>query len=121
MKQQNLFDGFSIKLLQEETNEWLAHFVELPNVSAYGDTADDALNELAIAWKNMKESYLAASEEIPLAPARKYYSGTFNVRVDKRLHRLLATEAAEIGLSLNALVAQTLALAYANKLSSCVK
>ena len=35
--------------------------------------------------------------------------GQFNVRIDKRVHRALAMEAARVGLSLNALVAQKLA------------
>ncbi|MDF1653733.1 MAG: toxin-antitoxin system HicB family antitoxin [Coxiellaceae bacterium] len=47
----------------------------------------------------------------PLAPSKKQYSGQFNVRIDKRVHRLLALEAAQVGLSLNALVAQKLTLA----------
>jgi predicted RNase H-like HicB family nuclease len=54
-------DGFTVNLLQEEEGEWLAHFIELPNVSAYGDTANDAVRELAIAWQAMKESYQVAN------------------------------------------------------------
>ncbi|HEX2200411.1 MAG TPA: toxin-antitoxin system HicB family antitoxin, partial [Gammaproteobacteria bacterium] len=46
---------------------------------------------------------------VPVAPARREYSGQFNVRIDKRLHRVLAIEAAQAGVSLNALVAQKLA------------
>jgi len=43
-----------------------------------------------------------------VAPARKNYSGAFNVRVDKSLHRALAIEAARLGVSLNAIVAKKL-------------
>jgi predicted HicB family RNase H-like nuclease len=56
----------------------------------------------------MKESYAKHNETIPIAPNRKEYSGQFNVRIDKRDHRALAIEAARVGLSLNALVAQKL-------------
>ncbi|MEM9103299.1 MAG: toxin-antitoxin system HicB family antitoxin [Pseudomonadota bacterium] len=104
------FDDFSIELVPESEHEWLAHFEELPNVSAYGDTPEEALEELAIAWQAMKESYQAHGEAIPVAPARKSYSGQFNVRIDKRVHRALAVEAARAGVSLNALVAQKLAI-----------
>jgi predicted HicB family RNase H-like nuclease len=45
---------------------------------------------------------------MPVAPSRKEYSGQFNVRIDKRRHRQLATEAARAGISMNALVAQKL-------------
>jgi len=101
------FDGFSIHLLQEE-GDFVAHFVELPNVSAYAPTAEEALAELKEAWEAMKESYRKHNEAIPVAPARKEYSGQFNIRIDKRDHRALAIEAAKAGLSLNALVAQKL-------------
>lgn len=101
------FDGFSIHLLHEE-DDFVAHFVELPNVSACASTAEEALAELKEAWEAMKESYRKHNEAIPVAPARKEYSGQFNIRIDKRDHRALAIEAAKAGLSLNALVAQKL-------------
>lgn len=103
------FDGFSVNLLQEEDGDWLAHFIELPNVSAYGESPEAALHELETAWNAMKESYCKHGEEIPISPLRKEYSGQFNVRIDKRIHRALAIEAARAGISLNALVAQKLA------------
>lgn len=103
------FDDFSIELFQESDREWVAHFEELPNVSAYGETPEEALKELSIAWQAMKESYCAHGEAIPVAPARRSYSGQFNVRIDKRIHRALAMEAARVGVSLNALVSQKLA------------
>ncbi len=56
-----------------------------------------------------KESYCKHGEAVPVVPARREYSGQFNVRIDKRLHRALAIEAARAGVSLNALVAQKLA------------
>ena len=102
------FDGFSIHLLEDNDGDFVAHFVELPNVSACGSTTEDALAELKMAWGAMKESYRKHKEAIPLAPTRKEYSGQFNVRIDKRDHRSLAIEAARVGLSLNALVAQKL-------------
>jgi predicted HicB family RNase H-like nuclease len=60
-------------------------------------------------WEGVKESYCKYGEAVPVAPARREYSGQFNVRIDKRLHRALAIEAARAGVSLNALVAQKLA------------
>ena len=102
------FDGFSIELFQEEGGDWVAHFEELANVSAFGETPEEALRELKVAWDLMKESYEDRQETLPLAPSRKDYSGQFNVRIDKRVHKALAVEAARVGISLNALVAQKL-------------
>src|SRR5262245_36333557 len=102
------FDGFSIHLLEDKDGDFIAHFMELPNVSAYGGTAEEAIIELKSAWEAMKASYRKHGESIPIAPTRKEYSGQFNVRIDRRIHRALAIEAARVGVSLNALVAQKL-------------
>jgi predicted HicB family RNase H-like nuclease len=106
----DLFDGFSIYLAEDEDGDFLAHFIELPNVSAFANTPEGALHELKIAWEGVKTSYRNHNEPIPVAPTKKEYSGQFNVRIDKRVHRELAIEAAQSGLSLNALVSQKLAL-----------
>lgn len=103
------WDGFTINIYHDEDGEWLAHLVEMPNVSAFAETPETALDELYDAWEGMKECYREDGEEIPLAPSRREYSGRFNVRIDKRIHRALATEAAKAGVSLNALIAQKLA------------
>ncbi len=110
----NDFDGFSIQIVNDDEGDYIAHFIELPNVSAYGDTPQHAIDELKIAWEAMKKSYRKHNEAIPIAPTRKEYSGQFNVRIDKRVHRALAIEAARAGLSLNALIAQRLAHSVQN-------
>jgi predicted HicB family RNase H-like nuclease len=92
-----------------EDGEYLAHFVELPNVSAFGESPEEALEELAAAWEGVKESYRKRGESIPIAPARKEYSGQFNMRIDRRLHRALAIEAVQAGVTLHAIVSQKLA------------
>ena len=103
------FDGFAVNLYLDDDDAWLAHFVELPEVSAFGDTPEVALNELASAWEAVRSTYQDEGLPVPVAPARKKYSGAFNVRVDKRLHRALAVEAARLGVSLNAIVVRKLA------------
>lgn len=102
------FDGFSIHLLEDEQGEFIAHFVEMPSVSACGDTAEEAIAELKIAWEAMKASYRKHGHPIPIAPTQKIYTGQFKVHVDKRIHRALAIEAARVGISLNTLIAQKL-------------
>ncbi len=107
MKQQD-FDGFTVNVFLDDEGEWVAHFVEMPNISAFASTPDEAVKELRISWKGVKESYRKHDEKIPVAPANKNYSGQFNVRLDKRIHRALVMEATQAGISLNALVAQKL-------------
>jgi predicted HicB family RNase H-like nuclease len=110
MVRKDEFDGFSIELFRDDEGDWLAHFEELPNVSAFGNSPAEALEELKEAWIAMKESYLSRNEPVPLAPSKKEYSGQFNVRIDRRVHRALAVEAARAGVSLNSLVSQKLSL-----------
>jgi predicted HicB family RNase H-like nuclease len=109
MKKLDQFDGFTVNLFVDEDGDYLAHFVEMPNVSAFGESPEEALGELATAWEGVKESYRKRGEPIPIAPARKEYSGQFNIRIDRRLHRALAIEAVQAGVSLNAIVSQKLA------------
>src|SRR5689334_22187081 len=94
------FDGYSVNLFLDDDGDWLAHLVEMPSVSAFSDTPENALNELAVAWEGVKTSFQKRSEDVPVAPSRRDYSGQFNVRIDKRLHRALAMEAAQAGVSL---------------------
>ncbi|HIJ39961.1 MAG TPA: type II toxin-antitoxin system HicB family antitoxin [Deltaproteobacteria bacterium] len=109
MRRLDPFDGYTLNVFLDDDGEYLAHFVEMPHVSAFADTPEEALRELRIAWEGVKESYQKHGEPIPVAPARKEYSGQFNVRIDRRLHRALAMEAAKAGVSLNAIVSQKLA------------
>lgn len=103
------FDGYGVELFIDEDADWVAHLAELPNVSAFGPTMEKALDELAVAWELVKESYRDEGKPIPVAPSKRQYSGQFNVRIDRRVHRALAIEAERAGLTLNALVAQKLA------------
>ncbi|RKU38711.1 toxin-antitoxin system HicB family antitoxin [Candidatus Poribacteria bacterium] len=103
------FDGFMINVFFDEDSDYLAHLVEFPNVSAFGATPAEALAELKTAWELVKESYQAHGEPLPQAPSRENYEGPFNVPVDAQLYHALADEAAKVGVSLYALVAQKLA------------
>jgi predicted HicB family RNase H-like nuclease len=103
------FDGFEVVLFRDDEGDWVAHFAELPNISAFGSTPEKALRELGVAWTLVKDDYKQSGDKLPLAPSRRRYGGVFQVRIDKRVHRALAIEAERNGISLNALVAEKLA------------
>ena len=67
----DIFDGFTINIFLDEDGDYLAHFVEMPNISAFADTPEGALKELAVAWQGVKESYRKHNDPIPKAPPRK--------------------------------------------------
>jgi len=108
MEKADRFDGYSVNIFLDDDGEYLAHFVEMPSISAFGDSPEQALQELKTAWEGVKESFQKHGEPVPIAPSRKEYSGQFNIRIDRRLHRALAMEAARAGVSLNAIVSQKL-------------
>ena len=56
------------------------------------------------------EEMTASGENVPEALSEKKYSGRFMVRIPLMVHRTLATEAAEQGVSINRLVSAKLAL-----------
>ncbi len=64
------FDGFIINLYVDEQGDWLAHFQEIPTISAFGDTPQEALEELKIAWELVKDDYKTKNREIPIATNR---------------------------------------------------
>jgi predicted RNase H-like HicB family nuclease len=66
----NDFDGFEVRLLLDEDGSWIAHFIELPNVSAGGSTPERALAELRVAWTLVREAYDSDGEPVP-QPARQ--------------------------------------------------
>ena len=104
----DVFDGFTVNLFFDEDGDYLAHFVEMPNVSAFSDTPEGALKELAVAWKCVKGSYDKHRETIPIAPSRNGYEGPFNIPVEEQLYRDLTDEAKEAGISLYTLMTQKL-------------
>ena len=68
----DVFDGFMVNVFLDEDGDYLAHFVEMPNVSAFSDTPEGALKELVVAWKGVKDSYRNHNEPIPQVPPSRY-------------------------------------------------
>ena len=77
---QDRFNGFTVNLYLDEDGDWLAHLVELPQVSAFGDSPEEALCDLDIAWRLVKESYAEDGLPIPVGPSRQD-SGQFRVHI----------------------------------------
>lgn len=109
------FDGFMVNVFYDEDGDYLAHLVELPNVSAFGPTPAEALVELKTAWELMKECYEMDGEPIPKPPSRNGYEGPFNVTVDAQIYQALTDEAAKAGISLYTLVMQKLSKTTLNR------
>jgi len=85
MARYDQFDGFTINIYQDDDGDYLAHFVEMSNISAFGDSPEMAIAELAKAWSGVKESYLQRGETIPKVPERKANIDKVDVRMDRQL------------------------------------
>jgi antitoxin HicB len=85
---------------------------DLPGCYSQGETVEEALAMIEEARHLWMESMYEDGNEIPLpGSAEKQYSGKFNVRIPKSLHRKLDEMAEEEGVSLNHYLVSTLSRA----------
>jgi predicted HicB family RNase H-like nuclease len=92
-----------------EDGEHVGLCVEFPSLSWLAKTPEAALKGIRRVVSEAVADMQAAGETIPAPLAEKHYSGEFRVRIPPRVHRALATEAAEQGVSLNRLASAKLA------------
>ena len=92
-----------------EDHEYVATCLELPSLSWLAKDQIRALKGVEQLVRDVVMDLLASGEPVPEPLAERSYSGRFNVRLPPALHRELATEAAEHGISLNRLVSDRLA------------
>jgi len=81
---------------------------EFPSLSWLARTPEDALAGIRKMVKSVVREMRASGEAVPLPLSEKRYSGEFRVRIPPQVHRSLALEAAEQGVSLNRLASAKL-------------
>jgi predicted HicB family RNase H-like nuclease len=93
----------------EEDQAFIGRVLEFPSLAAHGSTQAKALNEIRTVVEHTFQDLLDSGEEVPAPINKRRYSGKLVVRLPKYLHRQLAIEAAEEGVSLNQLISTKLA------------
>ena len=93
----------------EEDQEFVGLCAEFPGLSWLEPDPDDALKGIRSVVKECVDDMARTGEDIPLPISTREYSGKFIVRVPPEVHRNLAVEAAEAGVSLNRIVSARLA------------
>jgi len=93
-----------------EDNEHVGLCAEFPSLSWLAATPEKALAGVRRVVKDVVTDMQATGEVVPDPLADKKYSGRFIVRIPSLVHRALATEAAEQGVSINRLVSAKLAM-----------
>jgi predicted HicB family RNase H-like nuclease len=92
----------------EDDNEYVGLCVEFPSLSWLEPSPEKALRGIRQVVADAVADLGANGEEIPEPIATKKYSGKFMIRIPPELHRHLALEAAEAGISLNRLASSKL-------------
>ena len=92
----------------EEDREHVGLCAEFPSLSWLAASPEAALRGIRTVVAKVVEDMQANGEAIPEALASRHFSGKFMVRVPPEVHRQLAVEAAEAGVSLNRLASAKL-------------
>src|SRR5947199_4459226 len=93
----------------QENGEHLGLCAELPSLSWLARTPEKALAGIRKIVAEAVADMERNGESVPAPLAEKHYSGEFRVRIPPLVHRALAMEAAEQGVSLNRLASAKLA------------
>ena len=92
-----------------EDGEHVGLCVEFPSLSWLAATPEAALLGIRQMVSEAVADMQSTGETIPKPLAEKHYSGEFRVRIPPEIHRALALQAAEQGVSLNRLASAKLA------------
>ena len=105
-------DEYSYRVQYSPEDEAFIGLVdEIPGLSAFADTLEDALKEIETVVTEGLQLLAERGERIPEPLSRREYSGKFVIRLNPSLHRRLAAEAQRKGVSLNEHVTEKLASA----------
>jgi len=92
----------------EEDEEYVGLCAEFPSLSWLAHTPEAALKGIRKLVSEVIADMLINEEPVPEPIATKHFSGKFMVRVPPDVHRQLAIQAAEAGVSLNRLASAKL-------------
>ncbi len=106
---------YTREYLPEPEGGWFIRIKELPGCISQGETAQEAMQMIEDAMRGWFEVQLEDGVPIPEPRREEEYSGKFNTRVPKSLHRKLVEAAEEDGVSLNQWINSTLAEAVGQR------
>lgn len=92
----------------EEDTEYVGLCAEFPSLSWLAQTPEGALKGVSTLVKEVVADMQLNEEPVPEPIAAKQFSGKFMIRVPPEVHRQLAIQAAEAGVSLNRLASAKL-------------
>jgi len=103
-------DKYSYRVMwSEDDQEFVGTCAEFPSLSWLKSSPEAALKGIRALVKSVVKDMMRNKEDVPDPISSRKYSGKFMVRVPPEVHRHLAMEAAESGVSLNRLASAKLA------------
>jgi len=93
-----------------EDAEHVGLCAEFPSLSWLAPTPEETLSGMRAVVADVVRDLRASGEPVPDAIAERRYSGELRVRIPPLVHRQLALQAAEQGVSLNRLASAKLAV-----------
>ena len=93
----------------EDDREYVGLCTEFPSLSWLARTPEAALKGIRRIVADVVKDIQESGEPLPEPIASRQFSGKFMVRVPPEVHRKLAMQAAEAGVSLNRLASSKLA------------
>jgi len=93
----------------EEDKEYIGLCAEFPSLSWLADTQEKALQGINNVVSEVISDMESNNETVPPPLSTKHYSGKFTVRIPADLHRKIAIQSAEAGISFNRYISAKLA------------
>lgn len=102
-------DRFTYRVTwSEKDNEYVGQCLEFPSLSWLAPIPEEALTGVRQLVAEVVHDLESSGEPVPEPLSTRPFSGRFLVRIPPELHRRLAIEAAEAGVSLNRLASDRL-------------
>lgn len=102
-------DRYSYRAIwSEEDGQYIGLCAEFPSLSWLAHSPEEAVSGIRKVVSDAIADMKQSGEPIPEPVTTRHYSGKFMVRVPPEVHRRLALEAAESGVSLNRLASAKL-------------
>lgn len=102
-------DHYSYRVIwSEEDKEYVGLCAEFPSLSWLASSQEESLRGIRSVVSEIVTDMKKNNEAVPEPLSSKHYSGKFIVRLPSEVHRRIALEAAESGVSLNRLASARL-------------
>jgi predicted HicB family RNase H-like nuclease len=109
LKRNSMRDQYTYRVTwSAEDGEYVGLCAEFPSLSWLASTPETAFTGIRKTVRAAVKDMEAAGETVPVPLSIKRYSGAFRVRIPPDVHRSLAMQAAEQGVSLNRLASAKL-------------